>query len=133
MGWPHARNGHMPAGYVSALAAVLTSLLSVPTFTSSPLSARSVTYSLTIFVSILEALATKIAKAAAVIVVVIATTDIQLLRIFGRCGYSGGLKYTEYWGYLRNLFNFLNIMIKDCRLLIKSVRLLEGLKQALLL
>jgi len=30
-------------------------------------------------------------------------------------------------------FNFSNVIIKDRRLLIKSVRLLEGLKQALLL
>ena len=37
---------------------------------------------------ILEALATEIAKAAAVIVVVVAAADIRLLRIFGRCGYS---------------------------------------------
>jgi len=72
----------------SALAAVLISLLFVPTFTSSLFSACLVTYSLTVFVLILEALATEIAKAAAVIVVVVAAADIRLLRIFGRCGYS---------------------------------------------
>ena len=109
---------------------------------------------------ILGALAVKVAKAAKVakattvvvaakVVVVIATADIRLLRIFGYCGYSaaadirllwilgycgylGGLRYIEYWGYLGNLFNFLSIIIKDRRLLIKLVRLLEGLKQALL-
>jgi len=74
-------------------------------------------------VLILGALATEIAKAAAVIV---AAADIRVLWIFGRSWICRVL------GVLRKLFDFLNIVMEDRRLLIRPVKVLEDLKQALL-
>jgi len=63
----------------SALAASLTSLHSIPALTSSPLSAHLVAYSLTIFVLILEALATEIAEVA---VVIVAAADVVAAPLY---------------------------------------------------
>jgi len=79
---------------------------------------------------ILGALATKIAKAAAVIV---AAADIWLLQILGTADIWVLWIFRRSWicrvlGVLRKLFNFLNIIMEDHRLLIRPVKVSEDLK-----